>query len=39
MTLALDGIKVIETATTVAGPMAGRLLAGWEPFALEAGLT
>ena len=29
MTLALEGIKVIETAAVYAGPMAGRLLADW----------
>lgn len=29
MTLALEGIKVIETAAVFAGPMAGRLLADW----------
>jgi len=29
MVLALEGIKVIETASGMAGPMAGRLLADW----------
>ncbi len=29
MALALEGIKVIETASVFAGPMAGRLLADW----------
>lgn len=29
MTLALEGIKVIETASGMAGPMAGRLLGDW----------
>ena len=29
MSLALDGIKVIETASGMAGPMAGRLLGDW----------
>jgi len=29
MTLALEGIKVVETASGMAGPMAGRLLADW----------
>ena len=29
MALALEGIKVIEAASALAGPMAGRLLADW----------
>jgi len=29
MTLALEGIKVVETASGMAGPMAGRLLGDW----------
>ena len=29
MAPALEGIKVVETASAIAGPMAGRLLADW----------
>ena len=29
MTLPLEGIKVVETASAIAGPMSGRLLADW----------
>ncbi|MFC1966890.1 CoA transferase, partial [Chloroflexota bacterium] len=29
MTTVLEGVKIVETAQALAGPMAGRLLADW----------